>query len=70
MIARVVEYVIRCDHADCHDGNWNALGCHTRDDCATEAEKLGWVRCSRNRWLCPKCAERARSWAAKQATAT
>ena len=58
MIVRLVEYGIRCDHPECHDNNLHVQSWHSKEDCARDHEAKGWVRCSRNRWLCPACAEK------------
>lgn len=55
MIVRNVEYIIGCDAPDCLTG-WHALGASTREACAELAEKEGWLRSTRKRWLCPRCA--------------
>jgi len=65
VIYRLVEYAIRCDATDCYE---NAVwGARTRAECADEAPAHGWVRTTRNRWLCRACAERAER-AAKEPT--
>lgn len=55
MIYRFVEYGIRCDNDDCPDGNTHVWGADKRDECAKGAAERGWIRCTRNRWLCPRC---------------
>ena len=56
MIRRIVEYVIACDSPDCNDSC--AYGWFTRNEAVAAAPTHGWVRCTRNRWLCQRCAAR------------
>jgi hypothetical protein len=58
VIVRIVEYGVRCDSPDCDDPSTNVWGATTRNQCIAEAEKHGYVRCSRGRWLCKRCADR------------
>lgn len=58
-IIRRVEYVIACDGPDCY--NSEAHNCETRDEAIAAALRYGWIRCTRGRWLCPTCADKARA---------
>lgn len=68
MIRRIYEYVITCDHPDC--GVTHANSNYTKESCAAEAEKCGWVRCTYNRWLCRDCAKVAQRLATNRAIAS
>lgn len=58
MIIRIVEYGIRCDHPECRDSRTHVSSWQTKESCAKDKQAEGWVKCSRNRWLCPACAEK------------
>lgn len=54
-IRRNVEYIIRCDNENC-EGDWHAFNSPTRTDCEHAAERTGWLRWKKRKWLCPNCA--------------
>lgn len=58
MITRVVEYVIRCDNDECVDRQTFAYGWHSRAEAEERAMQMGYVPCTRKRWICKRCAEK------------
>lgn len=58
MISRRVEYIRYCDVDGCMESEANSEWL-TRQLAVLAAAKDGWLRLGRNRWMCPRCREKA-----------
>lgn len=57
-IERRVEYIRYCDVADCNITRGSeAADWSTREQAEKAAIKDGWVKFSKNGWMCPECKE-------------
>lgn len=67
-ISRRIEYYRFCDVPDCYRSE--AADWTTRDAAEQAAISDGWVKLTRNRWMCPDCKKEAEAahnaWLAKQ----
>jgi hypothetical protein len=57
MISRRIEYIRYCDVPGCYESESAAW--ETREECEAAALRDGWIKLTRNRWMCPGCKEKA-----------